>query len=156
MKRKKTQHFDEKQLLLRGNIFRRGFGALGVLIILNTLLRSWGVEWVNESYWQEFVIVMLISSITGCEMILRGVFYTKKDESSIKFIGIFSVIAWVLLIVMTFLGSPLIEDGKLSFSAVILITATTFGAQGICSLIWDSRRKNSEGISGKNTEESKT
>lgn len=91
-----NNQLDERQLYLRGIVFRNGFFILLIYLLIDAFLKSNGVNLV-EGMWGNILIVVSTSAYCMIDMILREV-ADLENQSNRVFYGIFGVLGLVLLV----------------------------------------------------------
>ena len=56
--------FDERQLQIRGDIFKHGFLAAGTLMLFNAFLQGEGIEWAN-GFQQNILMLIFIVTVVS-------------------------------------------------------------------------------------------
>lgn len=123
--------FDERQLHIRGEVFFHGFITALVLLLLNAFLHSVNVVWAS-GFHQNILVMMLISTITGIEAILRGAYFG-RGKSRWMVIGVFGLLSLVLIVLNVqhiaqgevLLESGMLTDNGFSLALVIMFTSIT-------------------------------
>jgi hypothetical protein len=72
-------NFDERQIQIRGKIYRRGFIAFVIVLMLDAMLYGFGIVWF-EGFMKNILLVMFVSTIVSAELHFRGVMYGKQVE----------------------------------------------------------------------------
>jgi len=113
---KENCNFDERQLWVRGDIFKHTVIVMGGLLLLNSFLMDYGVSWADGMY--PSMIILLISIMTlSVEMICRNVYPSVNNNQKIPIylIGILSTVslAWTV-IESNSLEIKLVVSGQLS------------------------------------------
>lgn len=84
--------FDERQLYIRGNIFKHMTIAFVVLLFCDAILKSSGLIWANS--WSSNVIMILIATAIGSnEMIFREVYLSRDGVPGPVFIWILGIVS---------------------------------------------------------------
>lgn len=113
----KYKKLDERQLLIRGNIFKHGFFIMTILIFCNSMLYTfYSFEWTTGK-WSELTIVLLTTTVCCVEFIYHDIYpiTEKRQKHMIYFMGIFGVVSIGLcLYEMSADNIPAIADGKLT------------------------------------------
>ena len=120
----KNKHFDERQLLIRGEIFFHGLIAAFALLLINAFLVGSGIVWAN-GFQQNIIIIILTGMVVIVEAILRDAFFG-MGQMRWPIIGTFGVVAIVLLvwgIGSALRGNALVGDGSLTDSGFLLVAA---------------------------------
>ena len=89
--------FDERQLLIRGQVFWHGLLVAVVLLVVNALLQANDVAWAS-GYAQNIFIVLVTAAVVATEAILRGAFFGRRQNRWFV-IGIFGVVGLAIVIV---------------------------------------------------------
>ena len=111
--------YDERQWLIAGKVFYRGFMTACILLVANGLLQAWGIIWANGFY-QNFIIMVLLHTTFSFEAILRGVYFG-KCKLLIRWViigvfGITSLFLWIISIWRFTQGAQLLESYILRLS----------------------------------------
>lgn len=125
---KKINNLDELQLLKRGNIFKHGFFILIALLLINSLLYSYGIEWATGK-WSELSIVLFTIVICSIEFICYDIYpLTEKNQKYlIYFLGLFGITAIIACIYDLAVGNEaIIIEGKISSTALGIIYGVMF------------------------------
>lgn len=113
----KKKQLDERQLLIRGNIFKHGLFIMSILIFCNSMLNMFlGFEWASDR-WSELTIILFTVTVCCVEFICYDIypFTEKRQKHLIYFMGFFGVVSICLcLYEMITLKIAAIVDGKLS------------------------------------------
>lgn len=107
--------FDERQLYIRGNIFKHMTITFAVLLLCNAFLMSNGIVWANAFY-SNVIIVLIVTAIGSNEMIFREVYVSKNGGQNILIglIGIVSCIGIIYNIRKISQGSQIISMHRLT------------------------------------------
>ena len=73
------QKFDERQLLIRGQVFWHGLLVAMILLGVNGMLQSFGSMWTTGTA-QNYFIFFVVASVVAMESILRGVFFGRGQS----------------------------------------------------------------------------
>lgn len=120
---------DERQLLIRGNIFKHGFFVLTFLIFCNAMLNVLlGFKWTTNG-WSELTIVLFGITICCIEFIYYDIYPLTEQyqKYSIYCIGIFGCTSIVLcLYEIIFENIPIIVNGNLTANTLGIIYGLMF------------------------------
>lgn len=120
---------DERQLYLRGKIFRNIIVIFIVYLLVDALLESQGITLV-EGIWGNITIVVLTSAYGIIAMILKDV--VDLDERSNRFLyGVFGVIGLFLFVMWIIEGVVLQEISFLNGGSI-----SQEGARFLFSIAW--------------------
>lgn len=124
----KIKKLDELQLLKRGNIFKHGLFLLVGLLLANTLLYSYGIEWAAGK-WAELTIILFVMVLCSIEFICYDIYplSEKRQKYGIYFLGLFgivSIMASVYDLAVEKVG--IIADGKITASALGVVYGVMF------------------------------
>jgi len=139
--------FDERQMQIRGQVFFHGFILALVLLLLNAVLQSNGVVWAS-GFHQNVILMVLISTITALEAIIRDVYLGngKTRWITLGVFGLLSVFLWVLNIQHILKGSVILEDRALTSNGFSVVLAIMFSLTTVIGVIVEikGKRKDSE------------
>jgi hypothetical protein len=120
--------FDERQLEIRGDVFRHGFGLIVVLMLVSSYLIDVGFVWA-EGMWPGMLITLAAISVCSIEMILRGVYHANSKSQMITWmLGVLSIGLLGYSIFELATGTSLIVDSHLTKSGVYLAMELMFVA----------------------------
>lgn len=74
-----SNQFDERQLKIRGDIYKRGFTYVIVLLLINAFLEDEGIQWA-DGLASNILIALLPITLCTNEMIVRDVYFTKRRQ----------------------------------------------------------------------------
>ena len=119
---KSCSELDERQLLLRGNVFQHVVVLLFGLIFLNAMLKDCGVTWA-EGKGENWIIFWAGAALGLCEFILRGLNPAGRRQGVLfGFFGLSgAVLAGLSLSDVLAEGQPLLSGQMLTGTAVTLI-----------------------------------
>jgi hypothetical protein len=91
--------FDERQLWLRGNVFKHVVIIMAVLLLLDAFLKSSGIYWADEMY-SNIIILMFATMVGSVEMIVQDVYLGKRNNHKIiiGLMGLCGAIAFAMSI----------------------------------------------------------
>lgn len=107
--------FDERQLFIRGNIFKHMTVILVTLLICNALLLSSGLIWADA--WHSNMIIVMIAVAAGSnEMIFKEVYSSRTGIQSrmIILIGASSIIGSGWWLVRISQGAKIVAESQLT------------------------------------------
>jgi hypothetical protein len=137
-----TENYDERQMQIRGKVYKHGFVAALLLLLADGLLTRYDIMWSNQLS-KYFLMIMLLISYVDIEFIFRGVQFGKKDSRKI-WIGVFGLIG-SLVVAGTILtpvdGEKIIEDNMLSQTGIAFIVGLLFMLRSVCAIIQIIREK---------------
>ena len=122
-------NFDERQLRIRGDIFKHGFILIIGLILIHAFLLSNDIIWAEAS-WASILLMFFAVTVCSVEMIIRDV-YTgigKRTDIMLYLMGALSLVLIVLLIIhiirgeFVFWNGILVEDGVNTVFAIFIST----------------------------------
>lgn len=144
------QQLDERQLLIRGNIFKHGLFIVSILIFLNSMINIFlGFEWASGR-WSELTILLLAVTICCIEFICYDIypFIEKRQKYLIYFLGAYGVVSICLcLYEMITLNITPIADGNLSSHILGVLHGSMFLSIYItytCKKIYDRKIESEE------------
>lgn len=119
---KSCSELDERQLLLRGNVFQHVVVLLFGLIFLNAMLKDCGVTWA-EGKGENLIIFWAGAALGLCEFVLRGLNPAGRRQGVLfGFFGLSgAVLAGLSLSHVLAEGQPLLSGQMLTGTAVALI-----------------------------------
>jgi hypothetical protein len=119
--------FDERQLKVRGDIFKRGFILLVILLFINAFLTDNGIIWA-DGMWSSIIIAMLPVAVCSIEMIMWDVYITEGNSYSViaYLLGLLCAILLIYSIVRIVAGESVVSDGQLTKSGVYLLLNAMF------------------------------
>jgi hypothetical protein len=112
----KNCNFDERQLFIRGNIFKHVTIIMAALLILNAFLMDNGIIWADAMQ-SNFIILLISVAFGSIEMIFKEAYIQRNgaQKISVILIGILSG-ALIILSVIDFLvvGGKFITRNQLT------------------------------------------
>ena len=143
----KNNKFDERQLWIRGNIFKHMYLATAVLLILNAFLMSHDIIWA-DGFHSSIIILLAVTAIGSIEAIVREAFFEKSRQPVIAVILVISsTLAFIGSIRHLINGDKIISNGALNDNGGFLVMAILefiIGLGVIIKLLHDKFRKNRE------------
>ena len=121
--RRKNCELDERQLMMRGNVFQHPMILYMVLILLNGWLHEEGVHWAGGLH-EGMIIFWLGACLALCEYILRGITPAGSSNDIIYIMD--GICGGALLILNMFHladGSPLVSGASLTSEGGHLVVA---------------------------------
>ncbi len=90
----KIKNLDERQLIIRGNIFKHGLFMLVGLLLLNSFLYNMGVDWATGK-WAELTIILFTIICCSIEFIYYDIYPLTKSthKFGILLLGLFGLIS---------------------------------------------------------------
>ena len=140
-------NFDERQLWIRGNIFRNMFWILAALIMVNACLARLDIVWADAFYSNTIIFFTAIAA-GSIEMIFREVYFKNpKQQWFFVLFGIGGLFLFVMNIIHLAKGDEFISNGALtdtggSFIYGMLIFSIGIG--GAIKIFMNKIRKNEE------------
>ncbi|MCI9193717.1 hypothetical protein [Acutalibacter muris] len=139
---------DERQLLLRGNVYKHSLILMMALLLIDGFLRDEGIVWA-QGMWGNILIFWAGMGLALVEFILRDILPRSRRQNSLYiFLGLCGLVLAVLIGTSIFIGhEPLIENGALNTRGAGLIQAAVM--LGVCLLfigkrVYDGRRRDEE------------
>jgi len=132
----KNKRFDERQLIIRGEIFFHGLVAALALLLINAFLTGSNIVWAS-GFHQNIIIITLIGMVVIVEAILRDAFFG-MGQIRWPIIGTFGVVAVVLLawgVGSCLRGYALVYEGSLTDSGFLLVAAVMPVAVAVAGLV---------------------
>ncbi len=117
---KTTKHLDELQLVKRGNVYKRCLFVLVSLLLLNTILYSFGIEWA-EGRWPELTIIIFVIVLCHIEFIYYEIYPLSENMQKFLayFSGIIGIAAIIACVYEAITEKPgIIADGKIVISVL--------------------------------------
>ncbi|MCL2109275.1 MAG: hypothetical protein FWH20_08020 [Oscillospiraceae bacterium] len=138
--------YDERQLQIRGDVFKHGFFATMVMLLINALLNDYGIIWAS-GFHQNMIIIMLMTTVISVEAHLRGVYFGRsKGHRALFVLLLLGMLAGYLtgLVVGHFGdGGSFADEGMLSDDGFTLILCGLIAVNVAVGLIQHIRnRKN--------------
>jgi len=141
----KMENFDERQLQIRGDIFKHGFLLAVALMLINAFLQSEGIDWA-DGFQQNIIMLFLVITVVSVEFHLHGVYFGKRGRRN-AFIAIFGLCSIVLLVLSVihfaqgeiFAAGYRLTDNGFHFTIGLMCFINT-----ICALIQVIRDKKAE------------
>ena len=135
----KQHNMDERQLWLRGDVFKHSLLFMGFLILLRLAFTNNGITPLDVE-WSDIFIVSLTASFGSIEMSLKGVydFDNKRMMLFTLIMGVCGFIILLLNIIGLINGESIISDSQLTKTGAYLITSLTFLAVPITYFIMRS------------------
>jgi len=141
----KNKRFDERQLLIRGEIFFHGLVTAFALLLVNAFLAGSSIVWAS-GFHQNIVIILLTGMVVIVEAILRDAFFG-MGQIRWPIIVTFGVVALVLVgwgIGSFVRGNALVDDGMLTDSGFLLAAAVMPVAVAVAGLVKEILEKRNE------------
>ena len=141
------QGLDERQLLLRGNIYKHSLIVYMALLLIDGFLKDEGVVWA-QGMWGNILILWAGMGLAMAEFILRDVLPRSPRQNSLYILlGICGLVLAALGCTHIFIDhDPLIESGALTHLGAGLIQAAVMLT--VCLLFiwkcWRDRRAGDE------------
>ncbi len=133
---------DERQLLLRGNVYKHSLILMMALLLIDGFLRDEGMVWA-QGMWGNILIFWAGMGLALVEFILRDILPRSRRQNSLYiFLGLCGLVLAVLIGTSIF-----IENGALNTRGAGLIQAAVM--LGVCLLfigkrVYDGRRRDEE------------
>ena len=140
-----NENFDERQLQIRGDIFKHGFLTAGALLLLNAFLQGEGIGWAN-GFQQNILILVLAVTVVSVEFHLRGVYFGKAGRRAafIAIFGLCSVFLLALPMIHFLQGGAFVSGSMLSDNGFYFLGGILFAMNTTCALIQLFREKQAE------------
>ena len=137
--------FDERQLQIRGNIFKHGFLAAIAALLINAFLQGEGIVWARP-FDQNILIIVLILTVFSAESHIHGVFFGKSKQRVmvITLLGSCALILTVISGIHFVGGARFAVDGGLTSEGVFMVHGMLFLLNTVCSVIQLIKEKKSE------------
>jgi hypothetical protein len=132
----KTNHFDERQIQIRGQVFCHGFVAALALILFNSFLQDNGILWA-EPFAQNLIIAMAAITVVSIEFIMRGVYFGLQKKPLVQMVvfGILSVILAGFTVKNLAQGVAFAENHALTENGATLVVGGMFIAITLIALM---------------------
>jgi membrane protein CcdC involved in cytochrome C biogenesis len=139
------EKFDERQLQIRGDIFKHGFLAAGALMLFNAFLHGEGIEWA-DGVQQNILMLILTITVVSIEFHLRGVYFGKGDrrKAFIAIFGLCSVCLLILSIIHGVQGEEFADGFRLTDNGYYIVGGIMFFINTFCALIQKKKKKQAE------------
>ncbi|MCL2077442.1 MAG: hypothetical protein FWH08_03435 [Oscillospiraceae bacterium] len=142
---KSKNEYDERQLQVRGDIFKHGFLATMCFLLMNGVLNSNGFVWAGALE-QNILIIMLASTIISVESILRGAYFGRTHKPWHVVIAFGGLIFSQLFFLFSHLkdGETFTENNmltRLGFTTGILIFVGIIAVTGVIKLIYNKKQE---------------
>lgn len=134
--------FDERQLQIRGNIFKNSFIIAIFTLIINAFLNGYGIVWA-DGFQQNILLVIFLFTVFTVQSLIRGVFFDRLSRSGFV-IAVFGVGMVVMATLTTrhFIdGAPLADEGMLTKDGYAAVYVALIGVNFIVGLIQYIRNK---------------
>ena len=139
---------DERQLLLRGNVYKHSLIVFMALLLVDGFLKEEGIVWA-QGMWGNILIFWAGMGVAMVEFILRDILPRSRRQNSLYIVlGICGLMLAVLGSIHIFIDhEPLVENGALTTLGAGLIQAAVM--LGVCLLfigrqIYERRRRDEE------------
>ena len=141
--------FDERQLWIRGSIFKHMFFIIGALLMINAFLAASDIIWADGFI--SNLIIFVVSLVAGSvEMIFKGVYIQGQIQQRIMMTlslisGLLVFAAGITKLLVN--GEKFISDGALTENGGFLILSVLFltiGVSAAVKLLSDKFKKDSE------------
>ena len=131
-----NKKFDERQLWIRGNIFKHMVIIFVVLLFINAFLSGNDIIWAN-GFHSSIIIILISGAVGSIEMIFREVYSVdyKQQLFLISVIGGTSLVSLILNIIHVINGEELILNGILTDNGGFLIMSVLIFSIGLCGAI---------------------
>lgn len=136
---------DERQLLLRGNVYKHSLIVFMALLLIDGFLKEEGIVWA-QGMWGNLLIFWAGAGLAMAEFILRGILPRSPRQNSLYIaLGLCGLVLAVLGSIHVFVEhEPLTEGGALNSLGAGLIQAAVMLA--VCllfigKLVYDRRRR---------------
>ena len=140
--------FDERQLWIRGSIFKHMYITTAVLLCLNAFLLSNDIVWAN-GFSSNIIILLAVTAVGGVEMIFREVYFENSmQRRAVTAIMLTSgIISLVLGVWHLINGEKFISDGALTNTGGLLVISMfglIIGLSAVIKLLLDKFSKRKE------------
>ncbi len=128
---------DERQLMIRGNIFKHGLFLLTALLLSNSLLYNLGFEWVAGK-WAELTLILLTVVFCSIEFIYFDIYPLTRNiqKIGIFLLGLFGSLSVVsCLYEITTQKTGFVMDGKITNNALGIVYGFMFISLTIAYII---------------------
>ncbi|MDR2941388.1 MAG: hypothetical protein LBV17_02210 [Treponema sp.] len=141
----KTEKFDERQLQIRGDVFKHGFLTAGALMLFNAFLQDMGVEWAN-GFHQNILMLILIITVVSIEFHLRGVYFGRgsRRNAFMVIFGLCSIVLLVLSVIHYAQGKKFVVGYRLTDNGFYIAGGLMFLISTICALVQFFREKKAD------------
>lgn len=139
------QKFDERQLKIRGDVFKHAFILLLALTLGNSLAHSLGFNWA-EPVWTGILTAVVCIAVCSVELILRGAYLV--EHTSQRAVPYLLGLSGLFLLIMSSIhfatGAVVFNGGGLSEESVHFIMALCFLSIGLSYIVKERRDKREE------------
>lgn len=128
------KYYDERQLNVRGKIFRTGYFVLAIYTLLNAVILDYGNVWANN-YHIAFIGIILSVCICSVQMIITDSYIGKARRSKL-YINLMSLFTIILLIesAIGIIHDGFLFQGQITSNTTSFITAVILAI--ICITYW--------------------
>jgi hypothetical protein len=139
---------DERELMIRGDIFKRMFWILAALVFINGwLAQMFNIVWA-DTYYSNMIILFTAIAVGTNEMIFRGIWLQNtKYPWAVLLLGICGLFLFVMNIIHLVQGDEFISNGALtdtSGSLIYSLPILSMGIGGAVKIIRDKMNRNEE------------
>jgi hypothetical protein len=135
-------NFDERQVQIRGKVYRHGFTLFMAILLLDAMLQGFGIVWA-DGFIKNILVIMIVVTVFCAELHFRGVMYGKKAEHKLFALGFGGISVFLLgmSLVAALRGNKIIEDDMLSEFGGGFLIALLILANALCALVQILRDK---------------
>lgn len=128
------KYYDERQLNVRGKIFRTGYFVLAIYMILNAVILDTGNAWASN-YHIAFIGIMISVCVCNVQMIITDSYIGKARRSKL-YINLISIFTIILLIesAIGIVHEGFFFHGQITSNTTSFITAVILAV--ICITYW--------------------
>lgn len=126
--------FDERQLWLRGQVFKHSLLFMGALLLLDILLGQFGLSLASDRGWGHVLVIALTTAFCWDDLILREAvnFDDKSTRSCCMILGAVGLFLLVWGCVHVLLGAAVLDGHALSEEGVRMVMALGWLSVGVC------------------------
>lgn len=137
--------YDERQLWIRGEVFKHCLFLMGFLILLNTFLIDNNITLV-EGIWANILIISITTSLGSIEMILKnGInFDDKRTGIAFLIIGLCGLIIIILNLSHLVSGDKIITNDQLTKNGAFLLMAILYAVIPVVYFMKYKENKNED------------
>jgi len=141
----KFANFDERQLQIRGDIFKHSLFAAFAVLLINAFLQSKGVVWAN-GFQQNILMMIFIMTVGTVEFIMRGVYFGNGGGGKVFVAAISSgsVFLPALCVLHYAKGEKFLAGHTLTDNGFHFVFGLMISISSICSLVQALREKKAE------------
>lgn len=120
----KRDDLDERQLWIRGNVYKHMTAIMMVMLFINAFLTRWEITWAEGMY-PSLITVLFAVAVGSLEMIFSDSYFPRGVHSTVwmSVIGLTATVSIVIAFVDYARGDKFIAAGRLTANGGFLIMA---------------------------------